>query len=630
MCSTSLTDTGAGGRLHVPSRLALSAATTRAQIRAMDPAMRRDLFAEYIILQKHSKNLVFFDREFDEAREFPYPMSQGRVIYPEGIPAYLNMRHIKFECFCALLSPVLLEVKTIAGRTRAFCSDCGLNVIIDEKYVSANLAADYPTQDKDGGVLATVSPVSSTPYRHIPPRAPLHRRVLITTRKRSSLAYAASHPVVAAIALVPPGIQAASRSPLQRATGTHAVTQQHEAFKAHIADCRGHHLEGHTRMIKPKLVHHCPHPAPLEPDRSLTRFKYQTRKYSQLPYNTSLIRNGTSINCLAKARVSHVRTEAVRKRIVMKTDTFNEKNLSPCLVASALMVPCSNGNIDVGPISKGYVYVNPTPTSCGCSTVVYSLMAACAACQGVEPGITKWSEWIQNCSPSDILISQYSMPIPQNISIPSWAYVNVATLDEWDSSAAFYIHGLSVSDSAAVASATGTSGLPNTTSIASATATDGVSNTTEVATVTGVIASTGTVASAGALSKKSNHTGTIAGVVGGVVGLALIAVGVYILVMRRHNTTSPASRGDAEKFHFAASTSSSGFLPPTVATPTEPKRLYDPSDPSTFPDTYAPSLPHAPATGASDSVAAYNHPQNRLSSPASGKPSTHYNGVAEL
>ncbi|KAF8502469.1 hypothetical protein BU17DRAFT_101975 [Hysterangium stoloniferum] len=175
-------------------------------------------------LQKHSKNLVFFDREFDETREFPYPMSQGRVIYPEGIPAYLNMRRIKFKCFCALLSPVLLfvEVKTIAGRTHAFCSDCGLSVIIDEKYVSANLAADYPTQDKDGAV----SPVSSTPYRHIPPRAPLHRRVLITTRKRSSLAYAASHPVVAA--LVPPGIQAASRSRLQRATGTHAVTEQHE------------------------------------------------------------------------------------------------------------------------------------------------------------------------------------------------------------------------------------------------------------------------------------------------------------------------------------------------------------------------------------------------------------------
>ncbi|KAF8523165.1 hypothetical protein BU17DRAFT_64057 [Hysterangium stoloniferum] len=221
-------DTGVGGRLRVPSRLALSAATTRAQIRAMDPAMRRDLFAEYITLQKHSKNLVFFDREFDEAREFPYPMSQGRVIYPEGIPAYLNMRRIKFECFCALLSPVLLfvEVKTIAGRTRASCSDCGLNVSIDEKYVSANLAADYPTQDKDGAV----SPVSSTPYRRIPPRAPLHRRVLITTRKRSSLAYAASHPVVAAIALVPPGIQAASRSRLQRATGTHAVTQQHESL----------------------------------------------------------------------------------------------------------------------------------------------------------------------------------------------------------------------------------------------------------------------------------------------------------------------------------------------------------------------------------------------------------------
>ncbi|KAF8526187.1 hypothetical protein BU17DRAFT_62179 [Hysterangium stoloniferum] len=120
-------------------------------------------------------------------------MSQGRVIYPEGIPAYLNMQHIKFECFCAFLSPILLfvEGKTITGRTCACCSDCSLNVIIDEKYMSANLVADYPTQDKDGSVLQmSVSLGSSTPYRHIPPHTPPHRRVLITTRKQSSLEYA--------------------------------------------------------------------------------------------------------------------------------------------------------------------------------------------------------------------------------------------------------------------------------------------------------------------------------------------------------------------------------------------------------------------------------------------------------
>ncbi|KAF8521880.1 hypothetical protein BU17DRAFT_64610 [Hysterangium stoloniferum] len=88
--------------------------------------------------------------EFDEGQEFPYPMSQGRVIYPEGIPAYLNMQCIKFECFCALLSPVLLfvEVKTIAGRTCTFCSDCGLNVIIDENCLT--------------GVFYSISPYSTS------------------------------------------------------------------------------------------------------------------------------------------------------------------------------------------------------------------------------------------------------------------------------------------------------------------------------------------------------------------------------------------------------------------------------------------------------------------------------------
>ncbi|KAF8513997.1 hypothetical protein BU17DRAFT_94866 [Hysterangium stoloniferum] len=130
-------------------------------------------------------------------------MSQGHAVYLQGISAYINMRRIKFECFYALLLPVLLfvEVKTIAGLTRAFCSDCCLNVVIDEKSASANLAEDYPTQDIDGAVL----PVSSTPYRHIPPCAPLYRRVLIATHKQSFLAYTASHPVAAV--LVPPGIQ---------------------------------------------------------------------------------------------------------------------------------------------------------------------------------------------------------------------------------------------------------------------------------------------------------------------------------------------------------------------------------------------------------------------------------------
>ncbi|KAF8521917.1 hypothetical protein BU17DRAFT_64645 [Hysterangium stoloniferum] len=272
--------------------------------------------------------------------------------------------------------------------------------------------------------------------------------------------------------------------------------------------------------------------------------------------------------------------------------TFNENNSSPCLVAAGLMIPCNNGFADLPPIGPGLIYVNPTPNNCLCSTVVYSLMAACAACQGFESGIV------------------------------NWAYVNVVTLDEWDSSAALFIHYLGVTDSTAVASATGTSGL------ASATGTHGIVSVTGVIAPTGTVTSDGTSASTGAPSKTCN-TGTIAGgVVGGVVGLALVVAGAYIL-MKRHNTTSSASRGNAEK-HLAASTSSSGFPSLTVATPTEPQRLYDSSDPSTFPNTYALSPPHTPATVLSGGVATNNHSQNSRSSLTSAKPSRHYNGVAEL
>ncbi|KAF8496986.1 hypothetical protein BU17DRAFT_72423 [Hysterangium stoloniferum] len=147
----------------------------------MDPAMRRDLFAEYITLQKHSKNLVFFDREFDERKSFLIQCHKA-VSFIQRVLVY-----------CTL-----------------FAKSC--RVIIDEKYI----------------------------IPHMIKMALSHRCLLlhITIFHLALLFIGASHPVAAA--LVPPGIQAPSQSRLQRATGTHALTQQHEAFKAHIADCRGY------------------------------------------------------------------------------------------------------------------------------------------------------------------------------------------------------------------------------------------------------------------------------------------------------------------------------------------------------------------------------------------------------
>ncbi|KAF8518151.1 hypothetical protein BU17DRAFT_91275 [Hysterangium stoloniferum] len=163
MSSTSLTDTGAGDRLRVSSQLVLRAATTRVQFRAVGSAMKRDLIAECITLQKDLKTLFFFDREFDEAQKFLYLMSPGRVIYPDGIPAYLNMPCIKFECLCALLLPGLLfvEVKTIARITRTFCSDCGLN------------ASLIPVQTLHTPVQTHPHSVIRPPPPSIPPLPPL-------------------------------------------------------------------------------------------------------------------------------------------------------------------------------------------------------------------------------------------------------------------------------------------------------------------------------------------------------------------------------------------------------------------------------------------------------------------------
>jgi hypothetical protein len=66
------------------------------------------------------------------------------------------------------------------------------------------------------------------------------------------------------------------------------------------------------------------------------------------------------------------------------------------------------------------------PNKCLCSTVMYSVMAACAACQGNTflPSVIssscllinlivdiRWSTWMANCSETDITISGCVIPL---------------------------------------------------------------------------------------------------------------------------------------------------------------------------------------------------------------------------
>ncbi|KAF8514088.1 hypothetical protein BU17DRAFT_94777 [Hysterangium stoloniferum] len=272
--------------------------------------------------------------------------------------------------------------------------------------------------------------------------------------------------------------------------------------------------------------------------------------------------------------------------------TFNKDSVSP--FASDLQAACSGGIWDTPALTLGLSYIGPKQdqaNKCTCSTVVYSLISACGACQGGT--IITWSQWSLNCTSSDITLSQYPLTIPQNTSIPSWAYLNVTGTNVWDPSAAFADHNSGAADSTAVPSATG---IPTST------------------------------------GKKSNPAGPIAGgVVGGVVGLALIAVGVFVL-MKRRNVVRPVSGGEKEKIDLAASPSFHGGYPsPSFQMHTDPHKLYDPSDPSTFPRSPAPTSPtQAPSMIASDSVATYYNRQSAHSLPAQSRPGGQYTGVPEI
>ncbi|KAF8514459.1 hypothetical protein BU17DRAFT_68391 [Hysterangium stoloniferum] len=311
------------------------------------------------------------------------------------------------------------------------------------------------------------------------------------------------------------------------------------------------------------------------------------------------------------------------------TATYNQENLSPCLVASVLEAACVGGTLNIDPLGTDAFYIGPSAdgsNKCICSTVVYSLISACALCQ--EKGFIKWSQWRLDCAASDITIGQIPITIPQPISVPSWAYLNVTITDDWDSSAALAVHNSSAPDTTSLPPATGTTSPPanGTTSADLATGITTSPSATEAPLAPGSTTSTSTP------GKKSNHAGPIAGgVIGGVIGFVLIGVGAFVLV-RRRNTAASASSSDTEKFDLAASPPpfmEYAWLPFPMQTDSQPQKLYDPSDPSTFPRT--PVFPtHVPPLAAPDGVATGYHPQNPLSLLPESGPSGRYTGAPEI
>ncbi|KAF8262487.1 hypothetical protein EI94DRAFT_1743527 [Lactarius quietus] len=174
--------------------------------------------------------------------------------------------------------------------------------------------------------------------------------------------------------------------------------------------------------------------------------------------------------------------------------------------------------------------------------VAYNLIGACDACQG-ESWIP-YSEWSTNCT-TNATAGTFPKPVPAGTRVPKWAYNNNLTIEgSWNMTLA-QLAGDSpeVTGTASIIPTSTSEATPNTSS---------------------------------SLTSSPHHTsnaGAIAGgVVGGIVGAVLIAGFVLWFAFRRRRARSVPSAYMGEK-----------ELPPPQNLAELAPKIYDPSDPTTFP-----------------------------------------------
>ncbi|KAK0210847.1 hypothetical protein DFS33DRAFT_332575 [Desarmillaria ectypa] len=213
--------------------------------------------------------------------------------------------------------------------------------------------------------------------------------------------------------------------------------------------------------------------------------------------------------------------------------SFNSLNQSPCTVAAYLGGVCNSGNFTVTPLREGQLYAGPTleqANSCRCSSVFYSLISACALCQGR-------------------IYERFNDGIPEQTAVPHWAYQNVSLTDSFDEQSAK--SDSDAPESTAQPTPTSTSIFPSASSSAT------FQNRTDVGAIVG-------------------------GVIGGVAFVALLGLSIWFIRLRHSRSNHElepilAADMDARPHNFVT-------LPAGQAAP----KLYDPSDPSTYP-TSSPS-----------------------------------------
>ncbi|KAG1875167.1 hypothetical protein C8R48DRAFT_401663 [Suillus tomentosus] len=240
----------------------------------------------------------------------------------------------------------------------------------------------------------------------------------------------------------------------------------------------------------------------------------------------------------------------------------NTLGQDPCVVTSYLWSVCV-GACTIPPLPLSANYESPSAAganSCLCNTVAYSMMAACSDCQNAT--YASWSSWSTNCA--QLSIRQYPMDIPTGTKVPNWAYLNVS--GGFDPVAA-----------------QNNGDLPESTAINAQSTITVTDSTTFYASLTSSSTTSTGLSPTSTSSPTSPNVGAIAGgVVGAILCAAIIGLVIWFFVRRRRSFTTPSAAfsdtgggpGHTQSFY---STSANAF--PMAQQP----RLYDPSDPTTFP-----------------------------------------------
>ncbi|CAL1716288.1 unnamed protein product [Somion occarium] len=317
----------------------------------------------------------------------------------------------------------------------------------------------------------------------------------------------------------------------------------------------------------------------------------------------------------------------------------NSRGQSPCLVAAYLNTPCIRDPSDayVFALPPGFHYRPPIPstaTECQCSSVFYSVLQACAICQG-DPSVP-WSTWNMNCT-SAVYQSVYPHDIPVGTSIPAWAYLDVSLPDNFNLTGAQALADTHPPESTAV-------GAPTSVVSVSPTASGSASGSGAPNVTPSVGSSNGSASTSGG---GTNVGAIVGGVIGGVIGLALIVGAVWWFMRRRRHTKAhaPASsqfdisgqqpitpfNEKQQQPLLSSPVPQMGMSPPPFApqpVPTPPPtagKIYNPNDPSTFPG----ASPETSLSPTAYSQPAYGYPQNVANVGYTQAPGR-YSGVPEL